>query len=212
MKQPEEMNSPLKIPPSRKVFIETWGCQMNVADSERMLGQLMRHQFTATNSPDDADLILLNTCNIREKARHKLLSRLGKLKEYKKLNPSLKIAVTGCISEMEGNDLKKRESTIDLVIGPGKTDHLIEFFEKSSTTGEAIVSTGFEDQKEELDLKEYVNPSLDGKNDISRYVNIIQGCENYCTFCVVPFARGKEHSRSEDGDYFRDQRLTFTGG
>ena len=185
---------------SKKVLIETWGCQMNVADSEQMLGMLKDQNYTLTNELDDADLVLLNTCHIREKARHKVVSRLGKLANLKdKNNLKMKVAVTGCVAQAEGKKLMEAAKNIDVLLGPGKMDQLPELLKKFEKTGNKQIAVGFKDAENKqaapaLKKKSYVNPTITGKSDVSRFINISQGCDNFCTFCVVPFTRGREIS------------------
>ncbi|MBQ46996.1 MAG: tRNA (N6-isopentenyl adenosine(37)-C2)-methylthiotransferase MiaB [Zetaproteobacteria bacterium] len=184
--------------PRKKILVETWGCQMNVADSEKMLGMLQDQNYETTQSPEEADLVLLNTCHIREKAKHKVVSRLGRLREIQKKNKNMKIAVAGCVAQAEGKKLLKQTGNIDILVGPGKIDDLPKLIEENQKTGAQQLSIGFKkakDHEEETkDTKSKVNPSLAGKNTVSRYVNIAQGCDNFCTFCVVPFTRGREIS------------------
>jgi tRNA-2-methylthio-N6-dimethylallyladenosine synthase len=184
-----------------KVHIETWGCQMNVADSERMLGILKLHNYSATDHPHEADLIILNTCHIREKARHKVLSRLGTLKEIKNQKEGMIIAVTGCIPQMEAAALVRSSSVIDIAMGPGQLNDLPQLIADFKKNQKPIIATSFDEPKERSSAASPPYESLvpvevlSGKNPISRYVNIIQGCENYCTYCVVPYTRGSERSR-----------------
>jgi tRNA-2-methylthio-N6-dimethylallyladenosine synthase len=189
--------------PPKKVLIETWGCQMNVADSEKMLSLLKDRNYEQTDRVDDADLVLLNTCHIREKATHKVLSRLGQLRELGANNPNMKIAVTGCVAQAEGTKLLKKASNIDMLIGPGKIDELPELLTQHEAGGgkKAVTATGFRKPSEtetkplQDSSQAQANPSLTGKTEVSRFVNIAQGCNNFCTFCVVPFTRGREISR-----------------
>ncbi len=191
----------------RKVHIETWGCQMNVADSERMLALLEGQNYVLTSDgAEAADLVLLNTCHIREKARHKVLSRLGVLDQLKAKNPALKIAVTGCVAQADGKKLTELAPQIDVLIGPGKIDELPRLLVENRETGRAAVATGFDRHQidEAADGVEGSSdepmthiPSVTGKKEVTRFVNIIQGCNNFCTFCVVPFTRGREISRTK---------------
>jgi len=187
----------------RKVHIETWGCQMNVADSERMLALLESENYELSKSgPESADLILLNTCHIREKARHKVLSRLGVLDELKQKNPNLKIAVTGCVAQADGKKLLDLAPQIDVLLGPGKINELPKLLVESGRTGAPVAAIGFdrhtESAKETVESELVHIPSVSGKKEVTRFVNIIQGCNNFCTFCVVPFTRGREISRSQE--------------
>lgn len=192
----------------RKVHIETWGCQMNIADSERMLALLEANNYELSrDGAETADLILLNTCHIREKARHKVLSRLGALNELKAKNPDLRIAVAGCVAQADGKKLIEQAPQIDVLIGPGKIDELPGLLRENMATGQSVVATGFDRHaRDENDVgREAVSddpvlhiPSVSGKPEVTRFVNIIQGCNNFCTFCVVPFTRGREISRAKD--------------
>lgn len=185
----------------KKVFVETWGCQMNVADSEQMLGLLRDRDYVATALPEEADLVLLNTCHIREKATHKVLSRLGKLRQIAEKNPGMKIAVAGCVAQAEGEKLLKKADNIDILLGPGKILDLPQLIDEQASRGRSVSSLGFAKGRdhgdEAVEASEQVKPTVSGKTEISRYVNIAQGCDNFCTFCVVPFTRGREISRAE---------------
>lgn len=186
---------------AKKVYVETWGCQMNVADSEQMLGMLRSQNYSQTDKPEDADLVLLNTCHIREKATHKVLSRLGRLREISSTQkPDMKIAVTGCVAQAEGKKLMEKASNIDLLIGPGKIGDLTKLLETHEKDGQRAMSIGFDkrhahDADHTHETPTETNPTVTMKEEITRFVNIVQGCDNFCTFCVVPFTRGREISR-----------------
>lgn len=183
----------------RRVHLETWGCQMNVADSERMLALMKKNNYQLAESAEEADLIILNTCHIRDKARHKVVSRLGVLRDLKSTRPGMKIALTGCVAQAEGKKLAKDLPYIDVVIGPGTIDELPALLEKSHDDKAQKVSLGFPKTLSKPDLTEEIpQAGLNDKNNISRFVNITQGCNNFCTFCVVPFTRGREVSMSQD--------------
>lgn len=194
-------NATAVVPPPRKVHVETWGCQMNVADSERMLALLTKGNYSLTLDVEDADLVLLNTCHIREKARHKVLSRLGVLRELKLKNPGMKIAVAGCVAQADGDKLIKAAPQIDVLLGPGKIDELPRLLAEQEKSGKSSIAIGFKkDRAHDHDLADAAAissaaPTLTGKAEVSRYINIQQGCDNFCTFCVVPFTRGREISR-----------------
>ena len=199
------------IQAKQKVHIETWGCQMNVADSERM-SHLLKDVYEYTSEPQQADLIILNTCHIREKARHKVISRLGRLKEFKKTNPNLIITVAGCVAQAEGKQLLKSVPTIDILMGPGKIAALPDLIKQYKQENEQVLALGFGPIKKketpkpaEPDVESYT--SLGARNEVSRFVNIQQGCNNFCTFCVVPFTRGPEVSLTPDEIYA--QALSF---
>ncbi|KAB8039850.1 tRNA (N6-isopentenyl adenosine(37)-C2)-methylthiotransferase MiaB [Silvanigrella paludirubra] len=198
----------------KKVYVQTWGCQMNVADSERMLGLLGRLNYRPTENPNDADFILLNTCHIREKARHKVVSRLGEIRPLKDSNPNLIIAVSGCVAQAESQALAKEVPYIDMIFGPDQIEELPSLLEKVieksendkkvkesySTNKEApFILTKFDNKEEGYSIPIDVIPPYydENKNEVTRYVNIIKGCNNFCTFCVVPYTRGREKSRPE---------------
>ncbi len=193
--------SAISIPQNKKVYVETWGCQMNTADSEDMLALLKEKKgFERATTPEDADLILLNTCHIREKAKHKVLSRLGILRDLKKQKDNLKIAVTGCVAQAEGKKLFEQSSAIDLILGPGKIQELPSLLDHLENSKTKQIAIGFNrhlenDATPQVQLEK---PTHSGKREISRYVNIMQGCNNVCTFCVVPFTRGKEISKEKN--------------
>jgi tRNA-2-methylthio-N6-dimethylallyladenosine synthase len=199
---------------TKKVHVETWGCQMNVADSEKMLSLLHGMDYVLTGDEKEADLFLLNTCHIREKAKHKVISRLGMLRELKKQRPGVQIAVTGCVAQAEGAKLLKEAPQIDVLIGPGKIDELPAMIRKSAADGSAAMATGFNKPGDELQRghhPEVVPPTLTGKNEVTRFVNIIQGCNNFCTFCIVPFTRGREISRLPE-EILEESRRLVAGG
>jgi tRNA-2-methylthio-N6-dimethylallyladenosine synthase len=195
----------------KKVYVQTWGCQMNVADTERMLGLLGKCNYRPTENLNDADLILLNTCHIREKARHKLVSRLGEIRPLKTQNPDLILAVTGCVAQAEAKQLSKDVPFVDLIIGPDQIEQLPQLLEEvvtKSETNKEQRSFGVQNPRVEANFIkdggysipiDVVPPYLDEtKNEVSKYVNIIKGCNNFCTFCVVPYTRGREKSRKAE--------------
>ncbi len=208
-----------QVKSTKKVFVETWGCQMNVADSESMLGMLKARAYETTDKAEEADLVLLNTCHIREKATHKVLSRLGTLRQVAEKNPKMKIAVTGCVAQAEGEKLLTKADNIDILVGPGKIHDLTKLIDQHAETGRPATALGFaKDRGAEghiepgpLNQPAGEKPTLSGKSEISRYVNIAQGCDNFCTFCVVPFTRGREVSRSPQEILNECQRLVAEG-
>jgi tRNA-2-methylthio-N6-dimethylallyladenosine synthase len=202
----------------KKVHVETWGCQMNAADSERMLALLAQQNYQLTPIVEEADLVLLNTCHIREKARHKVLSRLGVLRDLKEQRPGMTIAVAGCVAQAEGRRLLKAAPQIDVLLGPGKIEDLPRLLSEHADTGKSALATGFarhhDDHAAEptdVDAEAVAPPTLSGKHEVSRYVNIQQGCNNYCTFCVVPFTRGREVSRTIAEVVAESKALLATG-
>ncbi|CAI8278040.1 MAG: tRNA (N6-isopentenyl adenosine(37)-C2)-methylthiotransferase MiaB [Litorivicinaceae bacterium] len=173
-----------------KLFIKTHGCQMNEYDSDRMADLLKdSHALTATDVPDDAEVILINTCSIREKAQEKVFSELGRYKALKESNPNLIIGVGGCVASQEGDAIRQRAPFVDLVFGPQTLHRLPDMLEARRSGGEAQVDISFPEIEKFDRLPE---PRLDGP---SAYVSIMEGCSKYCTFCVVPYTRGEEISR-----------------
>ena len=173
-----------------KLFIKTHGCQMNEYDSDRMADLLKdSHALTATDVPDDAEVILINTCSIREKAQEKVFSELGRYKALKESNPNLIIGVGGCVASQEGEAIRQRAPFVDLVFGPQTLHRLPDMLEARRSGGEAQVDISFPEIEKFDRLPE---PRLDGP---SAYVSIMEGCSKYCTFCVVPYTRGEEISR-----------------
>ena len=204
---------------NKKVLIETWGCQMNTADSEKMLAMLKKDNYDVTTDARKSDLIILNTCHIRENARHKVVSRLGVLKQLKKENPNLKIAVTGCVAQAEGKKLLKEAPNIDVLVGPGKVEDLGSLIKEHNAEGSRAkqkISIGFRKPDEVRELsRKYADASpsevTKGKNEVSRFVNIQQGCNNFCTFCVVPFTRGREVSETPERILENSHQMLATG-
>jgi len=163
---------------------------MNEYDSNRMKDLLGEsHEFSVVNNPEEADLILLNTCSIREKAQEKVFHELGRWKELKKKNPKLKIGVGGCVASQEGKNIIKRAPYVDLVFGPQTIHRVPSMYDAVSSTNKPEVDISFP-KTEKFDV--LPNPSNDGT---SSYVSIMEGCNKYCSFCVVPHTRGNEISR-----------------
>ena len=176
-----------------KLFIKTHGCQMNEYDSDRMADLLHdSHALTMTDVPDDAEVILINTCSIREKAQEKVFSELGRYRALKETNPNLIIGVGGCVASQEGDAIRQRAPFVDLVFGPQTLHRLPDMLEARRSGGEAQVDISFPEIEKFDRLPE---PKLEGP---SAYVSIMEGCSKYCTFCVVPYTRGEEISRPLD--------------
>jgi tRNA-2-methylthio-N6-dimethylallyladenosine synthase len=173
---------------ARTVFLETFGCQMNENDSGRMLGILKGNDFRVTDRPDKADLIILNTCSIRDKAEQKVYSMLGRFKSLKKENPGLVICVAGCVAQQEGEALLKRVKYLDLVVGPHNIHRLGELLEEVSPA--RVSATELFDG---LDPDEFKVAGEAG--GVKAFVSIMRGCNNFCTYCIVPYTRGREASR-----------------
>ncbi len=178
----------------QKAYIKTYGCQMNEQDSTQMTALLRQAGFSRTEEPHEADLILLNTCSIREKAVHKVYSDLGRFRPFKEDNPNLILGVAGCVAEQEKENLTKRFPALDLVFGPDHIRKLPEMIAEiqGQRAPTKMIRTGF-DRREDF---EFVNvlPSAD-ETPVKAFVNIQKGCDNVCSFCIVPFVRGREVSR-----------------
>ncbi|MDP9174619.1 MAG: tRNA (N6-isopentenyl adenosine(37)-C2)-methylthiotransferase MiaB [Planctomycetota bacterium] len=200
----------------RKLFLETFGCQMNVLDSELVMGQLRAHGYESVEDSDHADVVLYNTCSVREHAEQKVWSRLGRLRERKANDPGLVIGVIGCMAERDGTDLFRRYPHVDILCGPGELDKLVSLVHNATITANndanqprqrqtalmgasirrsstlAAIEEGGEDRLELLDLSRSVSP---GDAVSQAYVRITRGCNKFCTYCVVPYTRGPEVHR-----------------
>ncbi len=175
---------------AKKLYIETHGCQMNEYDSSRMVDLLGEHQaLEVTENPAEADVILLNTCSIREKAQEKVFSQLGRWRELKQENPDLVIGVGGCVASQEGAAIRDRAPYVDVVFGPQTLHRLPEMIDAARSTKKAQIDISFPEIEKFDRLPE---PRVDGP---SAFVSVMEGCSKYCTFCVVPYTRGEEVSR-----------------
>jgi len=176
----------------KKLFVKTYGCQMNVYDSDRMIEALAPSGYTPAVSPADADMILLNTCHIREKAAEKLFSDLGRLAPLKarkqRHGGKMVVAVAGCVAQAEGAEILRRAKTVDLVVGP-QSYHRLPALVEAAETGERPVETEFPAESKFDRLPER------GRASVSAFLSIQEGCDKFCTFCVVPYTRGAEFSR-----------------
>ena len=178
---------------SKKLYIKTHGCQMNEYDSARMRDLLQEsHGLVSTNDPEDADMLLLNTCSIREKAQEKVFHQLGRWKHLKQKNPNLIIGVGGCVASQEGAEIGRRAPYVDLVFGPQTLHRLPQMMEQRSPGGTLVVDISFPEIEKFDNLPQ---PKVDGP---SAFVSVMEGCSKYCTFCVVPYTRGEEVSRPVD--------------
>ena len=177
--------------PVKKLFVKTHGCQMNEYDSARMADLLGEsHQLVSTDRAEDADVILLNTCSIREKAQEKVFHELGRWKNLKDKNPDLVIGVGGCVASQEGDNIAKRAPFVDVIFGPQTLHRLPEMIDASKQQqGPTVVDVSFPEIEK---FDRLPDPKQDGP---SAFVSIMEGCSKYCTFCVVPYTRGEEVSR-----------------
>jgi tRNA-2-methylthio-N6-dimethylallyladenosine synthase len=174
----------------KKLYIKTHGCQMNEYDSARMRDLLGEsHQMVPTDSPEDADVLLVNTCSIREKAQEKLFHQLGRWKRYKERNPNLIIGVGGCVASQEGEAIARRAPYVDLIFGPQTLHRLPEMLETPRENGAVVVDISFPEVEK---FDRLPQPEAEGA---TAFVSIMEGCSKYCSFCVVPYTRGEEVSR-----------------
>ncbi|MVO14952.1 tRNA (N6-isopentenyl adenosine(37)-C2)-methylthiotransferase MiaB [Parasedimentitalea huanghaiensis] len=177
----------------KKLFIKTYGCQMNVYDSERMAEALGEKGYVEAKTADDADMILLNTCHIREKAAEKIYSELGRFKGLKAAKPDLKIGVAGCVAQAEGQEIMRRQPMVDLVVGP-QSYHRLPEMETKIRQGEKALDTDFPEE----DKFEKLKSRPKAKRGPTAFLTVQEGCDKFCAFCVVPYTRGAEVSRPAD--------------
>ena len=172
------------------LYIETFGCQMNVNDSERIVSMLADLGYAATDDPATSDMILLNTCSVRGGAEEKVYRRLANLRIYKRGGKKQIIAVGGCVAQQEGEELLRKLPYLDLVIGTHNL-HLLPNMVRGAERGERRSETTFIDNEQRADLF----PAIKGESRLSRFVTVMQGCDNFCSYCIVPYVRGREISR-----------------
>jgi tRNA-2-methylthio-N6-dimethylallyladenosine synthase len=178
---------------SKKLFIKTHGCQMNEYDSARIRDLLAEsHDLVPTDNPEEADVLLLNTCSIREKAQEKVFHQLGRWKRLKQKKPGLVIGVGGCVASQEGAEIGRRAPYVDLVFGPQTLHRLPEMMERRGPAGTLVVDISFPEIEK---FDRLPDPKVEGP---SAFVSVMEGCSKYCTFCVVPYTRGEEVSRPVD--------------
>jgi tRNA-2-methylthio-N6-dimethylallyladenosine synthase len=178
----------------RKLYIKTYGCQMNVYDSGRMADVLAPLGYAPTDTPDDADMVLLNTCHIREKAGEKVYSELGRLRELQQTRAAeggrVLVAVAGCVAQAEGAEIMARAPNVDIVVGPQSYHKLPELVAKASRAGGQALDTDFP----AIDKFDFL-PATHSAAGTSAFLTVQEGCDKFCTFCVVPYTRGAEYSR-----------------
>ena len=181
-------------PPHKRLYIKTYGCQMNVYDSERMADVLRPLGFVMADAPEGADLVVLNTCHIREKAAEKVYSELGRIKALKRAKAeaggTMTIAVAGCVAQAEGEEIMRRQPAVDLVVGPQSYHRLPELIARSARAAGQQLATDFEP-----DLKFDALPQARETTGYSAFLTVQEGCDKFCSFCVVPYTRGGEYSR-----------------
>jgi len=191
---------------SKKLYIKTWGCQMNEYDSQKMAELLdSTHGFELAEEAEDADVILLNTCSIREKAQEKVFHQLGRWKNLKVNKPDLLIGVGGCVASQEGDAIRQRAPFVDMVFGPQTLHRLPEMIQQVTGNHNPVVDVSFPEIEKFDRLPE---PKADGA---TAFVSIMEGCSKYCTFCVVPYTRGEEVSRPLDDVLYEIAQLAEQG-
>lgn len=195
-----------------KAYIQTYGCQMNEHDSQRMEEVIREHGYALADNPEDASLILLNTCSVRHNPENKVYSFLGAVRDLKLKNPDLVIAVGGCVAQQEGNAILKREKAVDIVFGPDNMFRLPEMID-AARNGERVLMTKWEkrpaDRIRNFVPEEYLDAGhVEG---CKAYIAITKGCDNFCTFCIVPYTRGREISR-EAGNVVHEARSLVAKG
>ena len=199
-------DSSIQYPP-RHVFIETMGCQMNVYDSERMAEVLASHGYRPTDHVEIADLVLINTCSIRDRVEHKVVSMLGTLRKLKAHNPELVLAVTGCVAQQEGQKLLDKVPFLDLVLGPDQIPNLPDLVNNCRNEQLRITATEF------VKAKQYAFPPAQPPEDgrVTSFITIMKGCNKVCSFCIVPFTRGREVSKPS-GEVLDEIRTLVASG
>jgi tRNA-2-methylthio-N6-dimethylallyladenosine synthase len=192
----------------KKVFVKTYGCQMNVYDSERMRDVLAPLGYAETPQPEDADLVILNTCHIREKAAEKVYSELGLIRRMKEAKGGkMIVAVAGCVAQAEGEEIVRRAPAVDLVFGPQTYHRLPQILARAEATGKAVVETEFPAEDKFDGLATAKSPV----RGVSAFLTVQEGCDKFCTFCVVPYTRGSEFSRPAAQVVAEARRLAAQG-
>jgi tRNA-2-methylthio-N6-dimethylallyladenosine synthase len=196
---------------SKKLFIKTYGCQMNVYDSARMADALVPHGYHTTDRADDADLVILNTCHIREKAAEKVYSELGRLRQLRgrrrARGEDMVIAVAGCVAQAEGQEMLERAPFVDIVVGPQAYHRVPELLHRRARAKESVLDTDFPAESKFDRLPE----ELATPPGISAFLTVQEGCDKFCTFCVVPYTRGAEASRPSAAILAEARRLVAAG-
>jgi tRNA-2-methylthio-N6-dimethylallyladenosine synthase len=192
------------------VFVKTFGCQMNVYDSERMTEALAVHGYAEARAIEDADLVILNTCHIREKAAEKVYSDLGRIRDLKAERAAAGyetlVAVVGCVAQAEGAEIVARAPVVDLVVGPQSYHRLPELIRRARDEHRSLVDTAFPEEEKFAHL-----PQRAAARAVTAFLTVQEGCDKFCTFCVVPYTRGMEYSRSV-ADIEREARRLVDGG
>lgn len=190
----------------KNLFLETFGCQMNVNDSEKIAGILKGLGYRTTEDPEEADLVILNTCSVRARAERKVYGHLGRYKALKKRNERLIIGVGGCVAQQEGERLLQNAPFVDIVFGTHNL-HLLPDMVRAAEAGEKRAEVSFIDNDQRLDLF----PAAGEAAGMTAFVTIMQGCDNFCSYCIVPYVRGREISRRPEEILEESHRLADQG-
>ncbi len=198
------------LPAKKRLHVITWGCQMNVYDSARMADVLAPLGYAPTGTPEDADMVILNTCHIREKATEKVFSELGRLREIKEARAlggaETILAVAGCVAQAEGAEITSRAPYVDLVLGPQTYHRLPEMVARAARAGKSQIDTDFP-----AETKFDFLPEIAAPQGVTAFLTIQEGCDKFCSFCVVPYTRGSESSRPVAGIVAEARRLVASG-
>jgi len=174
---------------AKKLFVKTYGCQMNVYDSERMSEAMAGAGYVATDTPDDADMVLLNTCHIREKAAEKVYSELGRIRKLadkkKAAGGDMIVGVTGCVAQAEGEEIIRRQPLVDLVVGPQAYHRLPEMATRARAEGRSVVDTEFPEDDKFAAPRRHDGPKA--RRAPAAFLTVQEGCDKFCAFCVVPY-------------------------
>ena len=195
----------------KKAYIQTYGCQMNEHDTHRMIALLGAEGYRMATTPEEADLVLGNTCSVRHNPENKVWSQLGRLRGLKKDNPDLIIGVGGCVAQQEGENILKREKVVDMVFGPDNLFKVPEMIARVRQ-GERVLMTKW--QPHERRVQNFIPEEWVERGHVEgckAYVSITKGCDNFCTFCVVPYTRGREVSREADNILRESRQLVADG-
>lgn len=194
-----------KVENHKRVYIETYGCQMNISDSEIVLSVLSKYGYNESTDIEQSDVILLNTCSVRENAENKIKSRLSHLKRYKKNHPSRIIGILGCMAERLKKDLLEKEKIVDLIVGPDEYRKLPGLIESIMETGEKGIAV----KLSKVETYDDITPVR--KDGVTAFISVMRGCDKFCSFCVVPFTRGRERSRKL-GSIVDEAKILFDEG
>ncbi|MEW6776645.1 MAG: tRNA (N6-isopentenyl adenosine(37)-C2)-methylthiotransferase MiaB [Bdellovibrionota bacterium] len=178
----------------KSLYVETYGCQMNERDTDALATLMAAHGYRVTEKPEDADLLFLNTCSVREKAEHKTWSDLGRLRLIKNEKPQVRIAVLGCVAQQMGEDMVRRNSFVDLVIGTHNVHAIPDMLEERERTGKPVIRADFHSEEQKI----FRPAEILASGRVAAFVNIMVGCDHKCTYCIVPQTRGPEISRKPE--------------